>query len=222
MRKYGKQTLDSLRQDRLNGYTVSKLITKYSIPKTSIWHHIQNLKLSDDARRIINSSRGGSAVRARGKWQAADAKASELLQNFDERTVWPALLTAFYWAEGTKSSFVFTNTDEAMIRIFLKLVRKYLNIQNKDIDVLIRICKPMKPEQCRRYWSGVTNISFRNIRINSHDAYNKSTTVHGMCRITFRTGGDNLKLIHCLIRGLTAKMLSSESSRSSTDRTSHS
>ena len=223
VQKYTDLQLVALKQDRLNGYTVPKLMAKYSIPKTSIWHHIKDLRLSQQAKQVINSSRGGSAARAQVRWTSAQERAEELLRDFDEKNIWAVLLTALYWAEGTKSSFVFTNTDDSMIKIFLKLVRNYLKILDKDMDVLIRICRPMKPEQCRRHWSEITGISLSDIRINYHDKHNKSTTTYGMCRITFRVGGNHLKLMHCLIRELTAKMLPPIlGSRSSMDRTSHS
>ncbi len=110
-----------------------------------------------------------------------------------------------------------------MIRVFLKLVRKYLGIQDTDIIVLIRICDPMKPMLCRKYWSNVTGIPDEKVQINYHNAYNKSTTMYGMCRISFRKGADNLKLMHCLTRTITAKMLPIEESlRSSMDRTNRS
>lgn len=205
--RYSQSLLNSLKQDRLSGCTVPELVTKYSMPKTSVWHHIQNLKLPTEIQQNLRSSRGGSAARAQERWKIADSEAEKLLGDFKERQIWPVLLTALYWAEGTKSSFVFTNTDESMMRIFLRLVRVYLHIPDDRIDVLVRICKPMKPLVCRRHWSSVTGIPVRNVRVNFHDQYNKSTTKYGMCRITLKGGGDQLKLLHCLIRHLTDKML---------------
>ena len=181
---------------------------KYSLPKTTVWHNIQGVKLTKEGAATIRSSRGGNSVRCEKRWTAAQAKADSILNDFREESSWPVLLAALYWAEGTKKTgFVFTNTDPAMIRIFLKLVRKYLHIPDEDMDILIRICDPMKPGLCRKYWSTITEIPVRNVRTNYHDAYNKSTTTYGMCRISFRKGGDHLKLMHCLTRGITAKML---------------
>lgn len=207
MRKYDDNRIVALKFDRSQGFTVTQLIAKYSMPKTSVWHHIKDINLSDDVRRIITSSRGGSTMRAKNRWSRQEEIAKGIFENFDENTAWPVLLTALYWAEGTKSSFVFTNTDADMIRIFLKTIRTHLKIADTDVDVLIRVHHQSKISECRHYWSKVTGIAVRSIRTNVHDKYNKSVATYGMCRLTLRKGGNHLKLMHCLIRVLTARML---------------
>ena len=219
MRKYAEGMLRNLKEDRRNGHTISMLMQKYTLHKTTVWHHIQDVKLTEKGAQIVRASRGGNQARLELRWAAAQARADVLMQSFKEERVWPVLLSALYWAEGTKRrGFVFTNTDEAMIKIFLKLVRKYLGIPDKDIKILVRICAPMKPDVCRQYWSKVTDMSLNSVSTNYHNAYNRSTTTYGMCRITFRKGGNYLKLMHCLTRALVVKMLPHQSLRSSMDK----
>ncbi len=221
MRKHALETILALKSDREQGLSIPQLMNKYSLPKTTIWHHVKGVVLTKRARALARSNQGGSKLRSQQSWDQAETKAILLLKNFDESIIWPILFSALYWSEGTKKSgFVFTNTDEFMIRVFLKILRKHLRIKNGDLDILIRTCTPMNPLECRRHWSVVTDIPHTDIKINHNNEQNRSKTRYGICRITLKKGGFNLKLMHCLIQEITAKIL--KRPRSSTDRTSHS
>lgn len=188
--------------------SILDLMKKYSLPKTTVWHYVKEIKLSEAQQRLLRSRMGAGMKRAEKGWESARVEAEQLLRTCDTDHFWPVLLAALYWSEGTKKGgFVFTNTDEAMIKVFLKILREKLGAKDSDLDILIRTCSPMNPITCRKYWSRVTGISFTKIKVNHDDKQNKSKTLNGMCRITLRKGGQNLKLMHCLIRGLTAKML---------------
>jgi hypothetical protein len=221
MRRHASSVLAALKNDRKAGMSISDLMQKYSLSKTTVWHHIHTVELSDVQKSLLRSRMGAGAKRSEKKWSVAQAQAREILSTFDEQTMWPVLLAALYWSEGTKKSgFVFTNIDETMIQVFLKLLRERLKINNNDLDILIRTSTPMDPLKCRKHWSAITSVPVGSIRINHDDKHNRSKTTHGMCRITLRKGGYNLKLMHCLIQEIVAKML--KRPRSSTDRTSHS
>jgi hypothetical protein len=221
MRKHALSVVDALRSDRLDGLSIFELMKKYSLPKTTVWHHVRGVQLSESQKEVFRSRMGAGARRKEQNWSVARIRAEEFLRTFDEDSNWPVLLSALYWSEGTKQGgFVFTNTDKVMIRVFLKILREKLGIQDKDLDILIRTSKPMNPLTCKKYWSEVTAIPEKSIRINHDDKHNKSKTTYGMCRITIRKGGYHLKLMHCLIQGIAGKIL--ERSRSSMDRTSHS
>lgn len=171
---------------------------QYNLSKTTTWHHIKDVELSEDAERILRSK--GGQVKGQRVWEKAEKFALETISAVDVRAAWPVLLATLYWCEGTKrSGFVFTNTDPNMIVMFLKIMRENLRVPDDDFDILIRTCKPMNSIACRRYWSAVTGLSIRNIRNNHHDLYNRSKTKYGMCRITVRKGNFYLKVMHCLI-----------------------
>lgn len=207
MVRHSPELIAALKEDRYKGLSISELIQKYDVAKTTVWHHIKKVEVPADSFRRIRSLQGGSARRSQEEWFLAEKHAKTLLTLFDEEKIWVVLFVALYWAEGSKGNFVFTNTDEKMIRIFLKIIRNRFHILNSNIDILIRTCTPMDPINCRKHWSKITNIPFKDIRINHNDKQNKSKTDFGMCRITIKKGGQHLKLTHCLIRELTAKML---------------
>ena len=208
MKSHPRKIISSIKKDRLNGSSISQLIALYELPKTTIWEYIKDLTLSEESLKLIRSRQGGSARRSKERWNIAREKAKLILREVDIDKSWPILIAALYWAEGTKySGFVFTNTDESMIKIFIKILREQLEIKDQDIDVLIRTSGDMDPIVCRHYWSKVTSIPFESVRINYNDKQNKSKSSHGMCRLTIRKGGNSLKLMHCLIDEMAAKIL---------------
>jgi hypothetical protein len=208
MRKHSIELVAAVKADRVAGAAIPVLMAKYSLPKTTIWHYVKGIELNSELKTKIRSQQGGSALRSKHSWSAAESKAQKLLFNFDEEVVWPVLLAALYWSEGTKQGgFTFTNTDERMIRVFLKILRTKLGVKNNDLTILIRTCSPMNQDSCRKHWSKVTGVTMNKIRINHDDKQNKSKTEYGMCRVTVKKGGQYLKLVHCLTRGLAATML---------------
>lgn len=201
--------------------SLSQLMAKYQMSKTNIWHHVRRIELSPAVRKAIRAYLGGSRAEKLREWERAREEARSILEKADIKSAWPVLYAALYWSEGTKSSFVFTNTDERMIRVFLLILRTRLGVKNDALDFMVRTCTPMNSLVCRKYWAEVAGVPLSKIRINHNDKHNKSSTEYGMCRITLKRGAYHLKLVHCLFHDIADKMLGI-SSRSSTDRTSHS
>ena len=119
----------------------------------------------------------------------------------------PVILASLYWGEGKKrGGFLFTNTDEKMIKVFMKILRNYFYIKDENIQAVVRICDPMDPSECIKYWKNVTNLSLENIKLNRNNRQNKSKTKYGMCRIIIKKGGYMLKLTSCLITEMAHKI----------------
>ena len=207
MKRHNPDIIDAIKMDRANGSSISVLMKKYSLPKTTIWHHVQGIEMSEESRQLIRSYQGGSKIVSQREWRQAEKEASAILAHYAEAVSWPVLIAALYWSEGTKrNGFVFTNTDGSMIKVFLKILRRYLHVKNEDLDILIRTCSPMDIELCKEHWGAITDMPKAKIRINHDDKHNRSKTQFGMCRITLKKGGYKLKLMHCLIRELVVKM----------------
>lgn len=201
--------------------SLSQLMNKYQMSKTNVWYHVQGINLPPEVRKAIRSYMGGSRAEKVREWDRAQREASLILDKIDVKAMWPVLYAALYWSEGTKSSFVFTNTDERMVQVFLTILRNNLGVKNEELDFMIRTCAPMDYFACRKHWAKVANVRISHIRINHNDKQNKSKTEYGMCRITLKRGAYHLKLVHCLFRSIADKMLS-QSPRSSMDRTNRS
>lgn len=206
MKKYSQKYINSLKQDRKNGASIHSLMIKYNMPKTSVWHHIKNIKLSKHHKSILRSNQGGSKIRKKEDLNKASVEARKLLKNVNILNVAPVILASLYWGEGNKRSFVFTNTDEKMLQLFLKILKRYWGIDNRRIQLLIRVTDKMNKGSCIEHWTKVTKIPVKNIKIDVNSKQNKSKTKYGICRVTIRKGSYGLKLTHAVINEIIARM----------------
>lgn len=135
--RHSAELIALLKRERHSGAPLPYLVNKYGLSKTTIWHHIKDVTLSNDSLEQLRA-RGGQ-VRGDKEWKRAQALATKLLIRVKADAVWVSVLAALYWSEGTKKSgFVFTNTDANMVRVFLKILRDRLNIPDSDFSVLVR------------------------------------------------------------------------------------
>lgn len=65
-----------------------------------------------------------------------------------------------YWAEGSKTyqHFCFTNSDPAMMKIFMSWVRKYLKPPEQKFKVQLNIHSLHSRQDAEDFWSKITNI----------------------------------------------------------------
>ena len=206
MQRYSAECIQLLKKDRETGMSIQVLMLKYNMPKTSVWQHIKNIKLNPHHQNLLRANQGGSRQRKQEALRKADIEALRLLKNVTMSKVAPVIFAALYWAEGHKKSFVFTNTDERMLRVFLKILRSYWNVDNNDINLLIRVTDIMNTKKCLKYWKQVTKLPLQNIHININNKQNKSKTKYGVCRVTIKKGGYGLKVTHAIINEIVARM----------------
>lgn len=207
MLPYPKKTIASIKKDRLVGLTVPELSRKYQVSKTTIWRYTHSLRLTFEAKQRIQSQRGGSVARKKENLALALEDARAIFRRSFKRSIGPLIFTSLYWAEGTKSSFVFTNTDGQMIALFLKILREDFSVSNDRLQLMIRIGTHQDPRKVRAYWSLVTGMSKSAFRLNINQKHNKTTVEFGLCRITVARGGQLLKTVLAINRELTEALL---------------
>ena len=199
--------IEKIRHDRRMGLSIPELEEKYRIPRSSIWRLSHTVVLQPELLRAIQSRRGGSKKRQTVRMELAQLDATKLVQmNFTPAAL-PFILASLYWAEGTKSSFVFTNTDAAMIKVFLAILRDVFQIQNTRLQVLIRLGSNQSSSKAISFWAGVIGIKPEDVKLNIHDRYNRTKASHGLCRITVLKGGQLLKLITALNKEMSKVIL---------------
>ena len=153
----------------------------------------------------MSELQGGSKERSLRAWKQAKEYASQITSNIDIRKLFPLLLASLYWAEGSKSAFVFTNTDARMIKIFLMVLRDFFYIEEDRFQVLIRINESTSSRTCVAYWRDITNLPLKNIKTNINAKQNRTNAQHGICRITLKKGGNMLKLTQSLISAMVSR-----------------
>ncbi len=205
MRKHSLQKINSIKKLRRFGYSINEIVSELSVPRTTVWHHVHNVKVLPKYLPLLKTKRGGSRKIKERNLQAAAERAEKLLQKSD-RTL-AIILAMLYWGEGSKKVCEFINSDGKMIQVYLKILRNYLNISDDFIKITVRYFSGMDKNECLKYWSENTGISKSKFIVRFNDGGTRGKTRYGMCRITVRRGHNTLKLIHSLINKTSDQIL---------------
>ncbi len=214
MRVHSEEKLVEMKRLRKQGYSINELVRFFSIPKSTVWHHIHAIRISPKHRAMWKSKQGGSTKRSEKKWLMARERARELISGSSRESA--IALALLHWTEGSKRTPEFINSDGEMIKIYLALLRSLLGVSQTDIKPTLRIFTGMNKNQCLIYWSKILRIPMENFVVRLNDGSTSGRTKYGMCRITVIKGGDVLKLIRSLIEQLPGE-IPRESPRSSAD-----
>lgn len=207
MRKYSPEKISKLKEFRKKGYSIHELMDKFSMPKTTVWHHIKDVKIPKKYRLELKSRQGGSKQKSQNDWRKAKKEAKKLLKNTNKNDLMLLSLINLYWGEGSKrKGFIFTNTDEDMIKVFLKCLREIFKIENERISLRIRIGQKMSSRYCINYWKNVAKISEENIIIDKNRRHNRTKSEYGICRIRIKKGSYLFKVIMSLKEELISKL----------------
>lgn len=197
MRIHSLDKIKKLKKLRKKGYSINELSRKLSIPKTTIWHHVQGIKILPEYLSLLKSKIGGSRQKKEKNWEIARQLAKEILQSSHREYV--IVIAMLYWAEGSKKVPEFVNSDGKMINLYINIIVKILNISKDRIIPTIRIFSGMDEKECLNYWSRITGLPKSIFFVRMNDGGTKSRTKYGMCRIRIKKGGNTLKLINSLI-----------------------
>lgn len=200
---------EKVRVSRAQGESIPEISLKYSVPRSSVWRLTRDVQLNAKQKQILQSRMGGSTIRLKERKLLADKQANRMIRTAYSRKCRPLILAALYWAEGTKSSFVFTNTDADMIRIFLHILRTSFQVSNSRLKVMVRIGSEQNKRAAVTHWANVTELLPEKLSLNIHSKFNKTTTQHGLCRITVSKGGQLLKTVMALNKELYRHVLKS-------------
>lgn len=205
MHVHSIETIEELKRLRRLGYSINELVYKLGIPKTTVWHHINGLKISSRYVAMLNAKRGGNQKRKALRIEKAKEKAGALISG-PHRDILIGL-AMLYWSEGTKEKCDFINSDGTMIRIYLSILRKVLNIPEVMIVPTLRMFSGMNQGKCLNYWSKITNIPKHRFVVRFNDGGTKGRTMYGMCRISVKKGGNTLKLMRALIEQVSKEII---------------
>lgn len=205
MRKHSNEKIKEIKNLRREGYSINDIVAKTGVPKTTIWHHIHNIKLSPKHIALIKMKQGGSKIRSQNEWLKSREQAREVLSGGNKYPC--ALMAMLYWAEGNKEAFAFTNTDGKMIKLCLIILKKYFKIKETDIKLTLRIFTNLNRNKCLRYWSEATELPKNKLIIYLNDGGTRGKAQYGICRLTVKKGGYLLKLMNSLINNITDEIL---------------
>jgi biotin operon repressor len=197
MRVHSLSKIEKLKRLRKHGHSINELVEELQIPKTTVWHHVQGVRILSKYVASLKAKRGGSIKRKQNSIKLAKELAEKLLNGPDRELI--IAFSMLYWGEGSKSTCEFINSDGRIIQVYLKILRKVFKIDEDLIKPTIRIFTGMSEIKSLNYWSKITDISKRKFRVRLNDGGTRGKTKYGMCRITVCKGAKTLKLIHSLI-----------------------
>ena len=171
---------------RTAGRSYHEIHVALGIPKSTLSGWFKNLELAHEARARLDSRKsiGTEVLIRRNKLQTANAerRAEEAkVQGRKEiarisADMLALLGTALYWAEGYKRlrmkdgkekmshTISFVNADEVMIRAFLKFLKDILNVDDRNIQLCMRLYEPVSEVAALRYWTKITGFPKENFR----------------------------------------------------------
>lgn len=183
MKFYDENIVNEVRKRRRNeGLSIKKLEKIFGISNTTISRWI---------RDIANSNQ--SFQRARKK----EKESKDIYQNdikkikIDKKTAM-IFCSLLYWCEGSKypsSNFLaFTNSDEKLILVFLSLLRRGFEIDEKKLRVQLQIHTTHNPNKILSYWSKLLSIpknQFHKSTITKPTKNMKRQNYLGTCAIKY-------------------------------------
>lgn len=197
MRIHSIKKIKELKKLRRKGFSINELVVKLSIPKTTVWHHIHDIKILPKYVLLLNAKRGGSAKRKEENLEKARQHARKLLRSSSRELL--IVVAMLYWGEGSKKRCDFINSDGRIIESYLIILRNVFKIPEEFIKPTLRIYSGMNERKCLNYWSCITKIPKHKFVIRFNDGGIKGRTRYGMCRITVKKGSNVLKLIQSSI-----------------------
>ena|SRR3989344_1508366 len=199
MRIHSDQTINRLKLFRQRGYSILELMSEFSLPKTTIWHHVHKIKLSPKTILKLRSA-GGRTSNAR-KQRALEKATKEALVIIDSDLRYQvSLLAMLYWAEGdNKNNFSFVNTNADMIKLVIYILGECLGVKKDQLLITVRYFTGMNRSGCLEHWSRITGVPKNKIRMYYNDGGSRGRTEFGMCRIGVKKSSYLFKLIRALI-----------------------
>jgi hypothetical protein len=182
---------------RRQGYSFREIGERFNLAKSTagLWCR-QEIVTADGLKRLKKLGDNG---RLRSK-ETHHKKSLDLLSKIDKNcgvlvnknydlNDYKLFLALLYWGEGskTKERLVFTNSDQAMVKIYLWLLRNSFIINEDKFRVIIHLHNYHNQEEMIDYWSKVTGIPKNHFSIYNkpHTGINKKPGYKGCLSIRY-------------------------------------
>lgn len=193
------------------GKSYEEISGELRIPKSTLsaWFSgsIWSQKIKDDLSAVARKEHivrieGLNKIRGRHLEKLYLQARQEASEDFEVLRYHPTFVSGvmLYWGEGDKASLhrvSLTNTDPAMIKIFMAFLKEVCGIDEGKIKVWLLLYPDLHEAECKEYWikeAGLQNITF-----------NKSIVIKG--RHTTKRLGHGVCTVHISSRYFKEKML---------------
>jgi len=181
---------------RMEGKSYSDILDKVRVSKSTLSRWLQEIPLSPDAIKKLNSVKIMKIERYRN---TMNRQREEKLRNYYENaknTIFPLspkeLYIAglfLYWGEGSKTvrhTVSINNTDPSVLQFTIKWYLQSLKITRNKIKVMLHLYSDMNKNKEMIYWSKILKIplnQFLNpyIKQSLRSGLNQKSFGHGTC-----------------------------------------
>lgn len=157
---------------RKKGLTYSEILKQMPVAKSTLALWLRDVGLSKKQtqriteKRLASALRGGEIKRQQriARTEEIHKEAAKDIGKISKRELW-LMGVMLYWAEGSKekarrvgSGVRFTNSDAAMIRLFLRWLVVICNVKKQDIyfDLTIHTNHKSRTTEIVHYWANET------------------------------------------------------------------
>ena len=208
---------------RKKGLSYGEILKQVPVTKASLSLWLRDVKLSKKQQdRLTKKSLAGLSLGAKIKKENRILKTKKIkkkaikeIGRIGKKQLW-LIGVALYWAEGSKQKehnpsvrVEFGNSDDQMIRFYLKWLKEICNLSSEDLDFRIDIHETADGEKAKRHWARVTNLSldkFQNVFWKKHKVNTKRKNVgkdyYGLLRINVKRSTDLNRKITGWIEGI--------------------
>lgn len=195
-KRLSPETIQKIKLLRSQGSSLPEISEQLNIPKTTVFRYVQGVEILPEFLTEWSIKRGGSRKRKLLKETRAFEEGKRLVKKLSNKEK-ILFLCALYWAEGNKKGFDLSNTDPALIKVYVNGLREVFGISNDRIRVSLRLYEDLDKEKCLSFWSQIVNIPKEKfIGVNTLLGKKKGKLEYGMCRIRILKGGDLLKKVN--------------------------
>lgn len=180
---------------REQGYSLPEIKRVTGGANATIMRYVRDVLILPEFRDAWRAKQGGSKQRAFVQWNNARRSASERFPVEESDYTKILILACLYWGEGTKQEFNISNSDPALIAVFVECL-KVLGVKKEDLRVNVRTYEDIDIEQCKSFWAKVVGIPENQIlSVNVLKGKKLGKLKYGMCRVRVRKGAPYFKFV---------------------------
>ncbi len=156
---------------RLLGRSLSEIVARLGVSKSSASVWLRDVRLSDRAQKIISQKSDTGRLKSaethrtqtRARLEESASLATETVADVHVDKNLSAIICALlYWCEGEKTkndkTLTFANSDPRLVATFLHLMRNGFELDEKKFRVCLHLHDYHKEGVQKEFWSRVTRI----------------------------------------------------------------
>jgi hypothetical protein len=205
---------------RKQGFSYNEILKQIPVAKSTLSVWLREVGLSKKQNQRLTLKRKSAQIKAckacrqiRLKKQTSIiASAASEIGSFSLREFWIAGIL-LYWAEGAKQKesnvsqrVSFSNSDPKMILLFDKWLKKFCNVNQKDIVYGIYIHKTADSGKSKKFWEKILNEKINGLYFKKHNpkTHKKNyANYNGLIKLDVRRSTDLNRKIKGWILGIT-------------------